>query len=389
VTFCRAACLFIALGSRAAAGSPLPITNGGSPSSDSAVVALAYSGDALECTGTVIAPHAVLTAAHCVGGTLPDVAIGDPLTTATRFDVIAAFVHPQFDPVTLDHDIAIVIVEPPLGPTPIPIATTLGTLAPGAELRVVGYGLTSIGDISPPRRRTGASVLDAIESLRLVSHGAPSQVCEGDSGGPALFDDGTGERVFGVASSGDDECKEFGKHARVDVHAGFIFDIVTRTAVGSADAGERCWYASNCAVGMCLPALDEPRLSFCSPECDNGTCPAGLECRASDGGEYCRNPEPSPGAEGSTCKNSFDCAGNLCLSPSDGDTTVCTTRCFSDLPGFDCPSGETCQLASDGGEACFAPDAGCGCRSSPGSSTTLVLIALALLGQGLRGRGRP
>lgn len=383
--------LYVALGSRMAASSPLPITNGGSPSSDTAVVALAFTGDALECTGTVIAPHAVLTAAHCVGSaSLPDVSIGDTLTASTRHDVIATFVHPQFDSVTLDHDIAIVIVDPPLGPTPIPIATTLGSLAAGATLRVVGYGWTVIDDTAPPQRRTGTSQLDAIEDLRLVSHGAPSQVCEGDSGGPALYDDGNGERIVGVASSGDTECKEFGKHTRVDVHAAFIFDIVTRTAVGGADAGDRCWYQANCSVGLCLPAPDEPRLSFCSPECDNGTCPAGLECSTKDGNEYCQHATPSPGAEGSACEINFDCAGSLCLAPADDASAVCTTRCFSDLPGFACPEGETCQPATDGGEACFAPpEEGCGCQSSPNSSTTLVLIALALLGHGLRGRGRP
>ncbi len=381
----------IALGVRISAAAPLPITGSPSPSSDTAVVALAFTGDALECTGTVIAPHAVLTAAHCVGGNnLPAVVVGDDLTTTTRRKVIAVFVHPQFDSKTLDHDIAIVIVEPDIGPTPIPIATSLDGLSPGATFRIVGYGWTVLNDTTPARRRTGTSQLDAIEDLRIVSHGAPSQVCEGDSGGPALFDDGTGERIIGVTSSGDTECAQFGKHTRVDIHASFITNIVTHTAQNAAKPGDRCWYPANCSAGVCLPALDDPRISFCSPVCNNGNCPAGLECVSNDGSDYCRPPLPSPGAEGSPCEAGGECAGELCVSPTSDGPLVCATRCFSDLPGFECPMNETCQPASDGGEACFAkPEDGCGCHSSGGSGALLVLVALGLCAQGLRGRGRP
>lgn len=379
----RAAWLFLALGHGIAAGAP--ITGGASPSPDSAVVALAFTGDALECTGTVISPHAVLTAAHCVGGTsLPDVAIGDVVSTAERHRVLAAFVHPDFDPTTLDHDIAIVIVEAPLAPTPIPFATELGGLAAGASIRVVGYGWTVVNDTMPPRRRTGTSQVDAIDELRIVSHGAPSQVCEGDSGGPALYDDGSGERVVGVASSGDAACAQFGKHTRVDVHADFVADIVARTATGGADAGDRCWYPANCAVGTCLPAEDDPRLSFCAVACDHGACPGDLECRA----DACVHPPPSPGAEGAACDSRQACASDLCLAPGDGARHVCTTRCFSDLPGFDCPTGETCRPASDGGEACFGPstDDGCGCRGGRGNGAALVLLAAGVLARGARRR---
>lgn len=369
----------------------MPITGGASPSGDTAVVALAFTGDALQCTGTVIAPHAVLTAAHCIpDGVLPDIAIGENLAVATRYKPVAAFVHPAFDAKTLDHDIALLVTEASLPAIPFRIASTLGDLAPGATFRIVGYGWTSANDTTPAQRRMGTSQLDAIEALRLVSHGAPSQVCEGDSGGPALYDDGSGERVIGVTSSGDTSCVELGKHMRVDVHAGFINDLVARTAEGSAGAGDRCWYQANCAVGFCLPAVDDPRLKFCSPACGDGACPAGLECSATGGDDYCHHPFPSPGAEGSVCETNLECGGDLCLARSGESTTLCTTRCFSDLPGFDCPMGETCQLASDGGEACFAsPDDGCGCRTSRDHGATLILIALALVGQGLRGRGRP
>jgi uncharacterized protein (TIGR03382 family) len=391
VNVCRAALYVLAaLGVRPAAGGPAPIT-GGTPSSDTAVVALAYGGTVLECTGTVIAPHAVLTAAHCVtGSTLPDVVVGESLTAATTSrDVLAAFVHPDYDAQSLDHDIAVVLVDPPLDVTPIPFASVLGNVSAGTTIRVVGYGWTVAGDSTPAMRRTGTSQVDAIEPLRIVSHAAPSQACEGDSGGPAFHNDGTGERVIGVVSSGDTQCTEFAKHTRVDVHADFVTDIVARTAPRAGAAGDRCWYPQNCANSACLPAVDEPRWSFCAPRCSDGHCPGDLECMTIDGVARCHHPLPSPGAEGSSCATATDCAGELCLAPADDDRDVCTQRCFSDLPGFDCPSGESCRKAADGGEACFAPpDDGCGCQSSRGSGAMLALFAL-VFAQLLRGRGKP
>ncbi len=364
-------------------GFAAPIT-GGSPSGDAAVVALAQ-GDALECSGTVIGPHAVLTAAHCVTGTLPEIALGDTLATAVRQAVIAAFVHPAFDAQTLDHDIAVLVVDPPLAIAPMPYATALFADA-GASIRIVGYGWTVAGDTSPAVRRTGTSQIDSIDGLRIVSHGAPEQACEGDSGGPALLDAGGGEQIVGVASSGDTTCTQLAKHTRVDTHADFIADVVARSAAGAAGAGDRCWYDDNCSAGTCEPALDEPRWSFCAPSCaKTSECPGELECIEA----RCRHRAPSPGAEGASCTADADCAGDMCLA-RDGDTQrFCTTRCFPDLPGFECPSGQTCQRASDDGHACFAPPDDDGCRSTRGNGLAMALLSLGFVAQILRGRGRP
>jgi hypothetical protein len=352
---------------------------GGTTSSDASVVALAY-GDVLQCSGTVIAPHAVLTAAHCLGGsTLPDVAEGDALVGAAHHKVIAAFVAPDFNAQTLDHDLAVVVVEDPLSAPPVAIATSLDAVTPGTTMQIVGYGWTVPNDPASAVRHTGTSQVDVVDALRIGSHAAPSQVCEGDSGGPALV----GDRIIGVTSSGDATCTEVAHHTRVDIHASFVGNTVARTAAGSAGPGARCWYQGNCAVGDCLPAADDVRLSFCTVACNAG-CPANLECVEGQ----CRQPLPSPGAEGSSCTADADCASTHCLAPHGSDARVCTERCFKDLPGFDCPDGETCEVAADGYEACFAPapvDGG-SCQVAPSSS---LLIAVVVLAQVLRGRGRP
>lgn len=353
----------------------MPITNG-SPSNDDAIVALAY-GSSLVCSGTIIAPRAVLTAAHCVSGTsFPDVVEGGDPATGTHHRIVATFVHPGFDGESLDHDIAVVIVNEPLVAAPIPFATSLPAAAmAGATMRVVGYGWTIANDTTPPLRRTGLSQIDAIDALRVVSRAAPSQACEGDSGGPALFDD----VVIGVASSGDVGCVQYAKHTRVDTHAAFIADVVARTTAGAANPGDRCWYEANCAIGPCVPAIDEPRWSFCSPPCEDGACPAGLACTVDGGEARCRHPWPSPGADRHACTSHGDCADDLCLAPAGDSQTVCALRCFSDLPGFACPVNTECREASDGTEACFAIDTDGGCTSAPGRDHGAVVV-IGLLG---------
>jgi len=344
-----------------------PIT-GGTPSAEDAVVELAH-GDVITCSATVIAPHAVLTAAHCLSdGALPEV-VGDD---ATHHPAIARFVHPGFDKTTLDHDLAIVIVDPPLAIAPLAYATVLGA-AVGDTFEVIGFGWTIDGDTSPPARRTGTSMLAAIEPLQLRSTPAPSQICEGDSGGPALY----AGQIIGVASSGDPMCVQYARHTRVDVHADFIAAIVAQTAAGGARPGDRCWYAENCATGACTAALDDPRLAFCTTSCDGG-CASGLACL--DGA--CRHPAPSPGATGSTCAAATDCIDALCVAPSGASATVCSERCFSDLPGFTCPAGTTCAAASDGEEAYFATPPSDGCHAAHGDAGWL----LGLLGLRVRRR---
>jgi MYXO-CTERM domain-containing protein len=344
------------------------MVTGGTPAADPAVVALVRD-DQLVCTGTVVAPHVILTAAHCVSP-LPAVVLGDPIAGATRHGAVLAIIAPGFDADTLAHDLALLVIADALPVAPLPYATSLGGAAVGSMIRVVGYGWTVAGDPSPPVRRDGISRIDAIDD-GLHSSGAPSQICEGDSGGPALF----GGAIIGVASSGDAACMQTATHTRVDLHADLIAGVIARTAEHSAAAGERCYFDTQCADSTCLPALDEPRWSFCAPSCADAACPAGLACVEAQ----CRNPVPSPGAEGAACSSNDDCAGALCLAPRDGEETVCTQRCFSDLPGFTCPAAERCTTAEDGAEACFAPRDDAGCRSTRDGGGALVLVALAAI----------
>ncbi|MEO8551824.1 MAG: trypsin-like serine protease, partial [Kofleriaceae bacterium] len=142
-----------------------PVT-GGTPGGEDAVVALVH-GSVLVCSATAIAPHLVLTAAHCLSDAqLPDVVEGAALDGA-HHAITATFVAPGFAAGTLDHDLALLVIDPALAAT-LPYATSLAA-APGDALTVIGFGFTVANDSTPAARRTGTSHLDTVDELRLQS----------------------------------------------------------------------------------------------------------------------------------------------------------------------------------------------------------------------------
>ena len=180
------------------------------------------------CTGTVIAPTKVLTAAHCVG---------NPLTMAVRTLSTSAFsggetlavesiaIDPGFNH-TLQNDLAVLTLKTPTTATPIQLASGAEDAAytgPGATLSAAGFGNRNPLLVGKPRvgLLTATNVRarfcppawaicdfgkKAGVAFRRIGHRLKRRpvragVCSGDSGGPLVANTPAGPRLVGSAEA--------------------------------------------------------------------------------------------------------------------------------------------------------------------------------------------
>jgi secreted trypsin-like serine protease len=176
-------------------------------------VALVVAPMAL-CTGTLIAPDVVLTAGHCIDTNPKEVLIGSVDYTQQTGEVIpvkSATAYPSWDSqfdvgvLVLDHDSK-------AKPRPIAAACTAKQLAVGANVKLVGFGLTTAagnGDntklhqatlvVSDPSCTSDPSCAAAVApNAEFIAGGEGKDSCFGDSGGPIYLDNA----LIGVVSRG-------------------------------------------------------------------------------------------------------------------------------------------------------------------------------------------
>lgn len=220
------ACSGAADGEDAVRASEQAIVGGVDDDADPAVVAVRYwFVDA--CTGTLIAPHTVLTAAHCTKNIAEDfwldktleVDFGPKSGGSRKIDVASHAEHPKFTKAGVGYDIAILTLADAVDDvTPVPIAMAPAPDLTGVTVRHVGYGENDEDNESGQGRKRQASYpVTRVEPLLYWSGGPSAQTCEGDSGGPMLWrDPGGTERIVAVVSDGPN-CHDEGADARIDV----------------------------------------------------------------------------------------------------------------------------------------------------------------------------
>ena len=186
------------------AGSSVAIVNGAECSAArSAVVLLNIRDDdgfALgACSGTIIAPRAVLTAAHCLD---EDAGIVRVWLGSGAEIVAESFVaHPSYRPNSATAlDVGIVLMAQDLPRTPVPLLTGRDARV-GETAILAGWGRNqmSVG----ATLRAGSATITSVGALFLETQHTTnaSSICLGDSGGPIMLEEGGGWTVAGISSA--------------------------------------------------------------------------------------------------------------------------------------------------------------------------------------------
>jgi hypothetical protein len=307
------------------------------------------------CSGSLIAPNLVLTAHHCVallngspGGervicgrtTFQEVGQGSyflvspstvrPSTAADPrfFRGVDVRVAPGGDTDVCGHDVALIILRDPI-PARLakPIVPRIdSTPAPSEVFSADGFGLTEPdADIGGgTRMRLDGNVVSCTgvdcpfgSGVQDTEWASNARTCSGDSGGPALDDQG---RVMGVLSRGPDAC-EGAIYSDVAGFADFIIPIAREAAAqggypapfwtngssippppppdaGPANPDTQCASSDDCGGGLvCYAASGKPP-GVCVSHCGTGdACQPGFTCNRAVG--VClRTPAPPPGDDG-------------------------------------------------------------------------------------------
>jgi secreted trypsin-like serine protease len=233
------------------------IVNGAADATDPAVVLLrattSGSQTAAICSGTVVAPSMILTAAHCVhpavvgAGASFDVFLGSNLATqgsdTSLWTHVASTVYDTaFDPsqLTSGHDVGVAFLAAPVSIAPVALNQVALTNADvGSSLRIVGFGTSNGSDttgVTAGIRRTGNAPLSSFDSLTVHLGAGAQSTCDGDSGGPAFLDGPSGEVQIGITSYGLTDCSQGGTDTRVDTVA-VTFLAPLLPSVSEADGG--------------------------------------------------------------------------------------------------------------------------------------------------------
>lgn len=274
-----------------------------------------YPVRTLLCTGTLIAPDTVLTAAHCVDEAALTGGFGT-LTSATYYisrdpdlrallddgqslpdlpaDALPARSVVHHESFTLDveqapmglsnfHDIGLVFLDAPienLNPAIVMTPEEAQGLGVGIEVQIAGWGQQTI-DASGPAGTKHCATARIFEisdfEMQIGNEPSTARKCHGDSGGPTMITISTEtrrkERVIGATSRAYDEsdCQKGG----VDTLASAWYEWIDARMSERCEVGQRAW----CNVpGVIAPSYydtEQPETTGEPGAREDGGCQSG------------------------------------------------------------------------------------------------------------------
>jgi secreted trypsin-like serine protease len=187
------------------------------------------------CTGEVVSPTVVLTAAHCtledeigegaVWHVIPGPGIKD-VPEDQWLEVEKVDHDPAFDinNVTAGHDVGVIVLKKPTDIKPLKVnRKPLDAAQVGQNVRLVGYGLDDgINQTGAGIKREVEVPIDGLDK-NLIETGTFMQgSCNGDSGGPAFLNIDGEETIVGVTSYGFAYCLYHGYYTDVGAYGDFL-----------------------------------------------------------------------------------------------------------------------------------------------------------------------